>query len=951
MENLELLFADKNPDIVSVVEHWCNSDSVKSMVIPGYIQANYYCRSNRIHGGSMIYVKTGMKMKNLGVSLYSVEMDFEVCGTIVMADNIRFGIISVYRPCSGNFDVFLDSMFYTINYSLKFVDTIFVCGDLNIDFLKKNCQMCKKFVDLLECFGLSVSSQLPTRIFTDINGKTSISKVDYILTNADLSNCAVEVYEAHISDHRVLSLELCTNFNISTISSSKFVRNMSKHNLSNFVDCIRKESFQDIYNYTCVDQCFEAFIAIIQNIFETCCPLRKINFEPSHNKNWVTPEIISAKRDLQNIHWLHSNIRSESSYELYKKAKLSYGSLIKNTKLNFNSQIIDKSDNKNRTLWNMVNTLTGRNQRTTEPSELIIDEISHGDVEELVELFAGHFSSVTEATLKRYYDDSLSFSCTTSRMVNSNFYFYPVIKHEVVDIITSLKNKSSAGLDSVSARVLKMIGEDIAQHFAYCINLSVTTGIFPSPLKKAIVIPLHKSNDVKDITNYRPISLLSVFSKVFERIVFNRMMCYLNKFGILDNAQHGFRSGRSTQSGAIHFVEFVYERLDKGLSVSGLFFDLSRAFDSLSFQFILDKCYNLGFRGVILDWLRSYLEGRLMTVKIQNTFSSYHDIKLGVPQGSVLGPLLFLLFINDLPDNLMNILAGRNLLTPIDNFKVTLFADDTSVAVTAPSFEELQSSCELLVRSFVDWCRENALMININKTVCIHFTSGIENRKLVFGYRDTTIISKDCTKFLGIHIDRNLKWSTHVDLLCRKLNNSYYAISRIRNTVPMSTLLNVYYSLVYSHLSYNILLWGNSTDVSRVFILQKRILRLIFNIPLRSSCRPLFLNHGVLTLPSIFILRCLVYVKENELHFSRLSVFHSYNTRNDRTLFVPKHKTTKFEKSPFYQCVKLFNHLPKCIQSLTVKKFKTVVKAILLKNVYYSLGEYYSDNNLEIFLY
>lgn len=267
LDILELLFSEACPDIVSVVEHWCTSDSVKTMTIAGYTLTDYYCRPQREHGGSLIYVRNDVLVRNLSVSVFSDEMNFEVSGTIVMANDIRVGIISVYRPGSGDFEVFLDRLSYTLNHCSKLVDVIFVCGDLNVNYLKVDCTNRKLFIDLLDCFHLRLTSQEPTRVFTDKTGRTFVSKVDYVLTNADQSDLDVKVFEPYVSDHRAIILQFRARLEVNTQSRLNYVRNLCQENLDTFVFQISNCKFQAVYKSDDVDNCFQAFVSTICNIF------------------------------------------------------------------------------------------------------------------------------------------------------------------------------------------------------------------------------------------------------------------------------------------------------------------------------------------------------------------------------------------------------------------------------------------------------------------------------------------------------------------------------------------------------------------------------------------------------------------------------------------------------------------------------------------------------------
>jgi hypothetical protein len=243
--------------------------------------------------------------------------------------------------------------------------------------------------------------------------------------------------------------------------------------------------------------------------------------------------------------------------------------------------------------------------------------------------------------------------------------------------------------------------------------------------------------------------------------------------------------------------------------------------------------YALGIRGKTLELLKSYLEFRRMHVKIQTTVSGQYNVNLGVPQGSVLGPLIFLMYINDLPNYL--------------NAECTvIFADDVNICVSADSMSELQYTLTTHINKFNSWCTRNHLILNIEKTVCIKFS----NPEITPNLKINSIAIKNvtATKFLGIYIDQKLCWSEHINYVCNKLNSSYYALLQLKYLLDTNSILNVYYCMVVSVISYNIIFWGQATDSDRVLIHQKRIIRLLFNIKPHDSCKPTFKKHKLLTL-------------------------------------------------------------------------------------------------------
>lgn len=446
-------------------------------------------------------------------------------------------------------------------------------------------------------------------------------------------------------------------------------------------------------------------------------------------------------------------------------------------------------------------------------------------------------------------------------------------------------------------------------------------------------LPYLKKNDELAIKNYRPITILSSVSKVFEKLVHNRIVAFLDKFNIICKNQHGFRAGHSVETASNDFLKCVYNELDSNNYVIGMFFDLSMAFDLVDVDFIIQKLHVLGIRGIISKWIESYLHERKLVVKLGNEVTKEYDVQLGVPQGSVLGPLIFLLFINDLPSF-------------ITEGSVIMFADDTSVVISAKHVEGIKEKSIVVLQEFYNWCRRNRLIANLDKTVMVnfHFRKSLSNYSVQHNNIEYKLSRS--VKFLGSIVDENLSWNLHIDHTCNKLNKCYFAVLQLKPFMDQNTMLTIYYALGYSHLSFTICAWGRATMIQRTFVLQKRILRLIFNINFCDTCKPLFQSQNILTVPSIYIYKSINFIKKNINTFIKSSDIHSHNVRNKNEIRPQMHNLSKYEKSPEYAGITFFNKLPANIKNIKdYTTFKNRLKLFLIQKAYYSVNEYLMDSS------
>ena len=371
--------------------------------------------------------------------------------------------------------------------------------------------------------------------------------------------------------------------------------------------------------------------------------------------------------------------------------------------------------------------------------------------------------------------------------------------------------------------------------------LSVVQSMFPDALKIARVIPLFKSGDKHVFTNYRPVSLLPQFSKILEKLFNNRLDSFIEKNCILSECQYGFRNSRSTYMALMDLIENICESIDKKKYVMGIFIDLKKAFDTIDHNILLNKLFHYGIRGISNDWIKSYLENRKQFVQYDDAISDCKEILCGVPQGSILGPKLFILYINDIC-NISEIM------------KFVLFADDTNILC---KHENYVSLCELVnveLSKLSKWFSINKLSLNVKKTSYMVFGNRHVNNNIKIRIDMEEIEKVHVTKFLGVYIDYRLDWKRHIDHIINKVSKSISIIYRASQKLNETALLMLYNTLILPYLSYCSEVWGRTyiTNLNPFFAKQKKFVRIIGRLSKHDHTTPLFLKFKILKLFDLF---------------------------------------------------------------------------------------------------
>ena len=417
---------------------------------------------------------------------------------------------------------------------------------------------------------------------------------------------------------------------------------------------------------------------------------------------------------------------------------------------------------------------------------------------------------------------------------------------------------------------------------------------------------------VSYVSNYRPIALLPILSKIFEKILALRIVNYFESINIFTDRQFGFRKGRSTSKAVLELVNYISEGFENRNSSLVLFLDLSKAFDCVEKDILLNKLEFYGFRGVAFQLMKSYLSNRYQCVFDKGKYSNTLAVQHGVPQGSVLGPLLFLIYINDLPD-------------AMSTFTV-LFADDTTFAKrvedTASAVAEAES---VIINKASDWFNANNLCLNVDKTNTLLFSTK----------RNTS----ETVKFLGLTLDSKLTWHSHINNLTTTLSKKVYAIRQIKNRVNIDAALIAYHALFHNTMTYGLINWSTSNQIHNIFIVQKRAIRALAGVNQSESCKLWFIRFNILTLPSEIIYCNLIHIKEHLSKYKKKNgETHKYNTRNRDDIQTPNQRLSSTQKKNFG--IALFNSLPNSIKDLPIARFKTKLKRHLLANAYYNISDF-----------
>lgn len=883
-------------------------------------------------GGVSMYIRDSIKYKiRNDIPINDLEL---ICIEIEPPKSKPFFVLAWYRPPNSTVDSFnkLESIFSFLDKENK--EIIFL-GDTNCDFSEKapnqpSDNNAKHMSDLYELFSLKQLIEEPTRVTLDTS-----TIIDHVATTCIRNIVKSGVHKVSLSDHYMV---FCVRkYNGAVEKGHKMIktRKMKHFNEEAFLTDVSDIDWERLLSDSDdINILVNKWSNLFSTIIDRHAPLTEMRVSERYCP-WIDKGLRDLMRTRDRLKRAATKQKSMFLMDSYRKVRNKVNALNKKLKKRYYTDKISACKGNMKETWKTVNELLCKRSKSSNIDSLKESGLETLDKKLISNTMNDYFCSIGKA-LADEINPAPNPLLSGGYEINKEklkFHFKNIQVKDIRDAFSKVKTAKSSGSDNISSYFLKLALPLIENSLAFLFNTSIETNIFPDDWKVARVTPIFKNGEKTDKSNYRPISVLPVISRLFEKLVSDQLSQYMETNGLFSNNQSGFLRLRSTVTCLLKNTNDWYNGLDLGKLVGLVYVDLKKAFDTVDHVILIDKLAHYGLENRELSWFKSYLNNRKQFCRVNGVASDIGDIEVGVPQGSCLGPLLFLIYINDLPE-------------AIHDSTVSMYADDTSLCYQGYDMTRLNEVINNDLGRLDTWLQGNKLSLNVAKTHSMlistkkkHEILKARNEELDLKIRDNSLDVVQKTKYLGVEIDHSLDWKEQIKAISNKVSRALGFLKHGKSFLPKDTLKTIYTGIVEPHFRYCCSVWGcaGSTEINHLQKLQNRAARIMTNSSFDAPSKPIIERLGWKTIQDLIEneSQTMVFKSLNGLApeylsglFMKNCEHSSYTLRNTESdLRLPLKKTTGGQKSFSYRGAKIWNSLSaESKQASSLSLFKKTLK-------------------------